>query len=106
MNNTNDLLCGFKIKGLRLSRKLAPKAVAEALEITPTYLSLIENGKKVPSKKVIKKASLFFNIPEEDFYTSNQILEKLQEVLEDSPLEDVIQAFEYSINRKQNSDDG
>ncbi len=105
MNNNDGLLCGFKIKGLRLSRKLTPKIVAEALDITPTYLSLIENGKKVPSKKVVKKAALLFDIPEEDFYTSNQILEKLQEVLKDSPLEDVIQAFEYSINRKQNSKD-
>lgn len=105
MSINNDLLCGFKIKGLRLSRKLTPKIVAEALDITPTYLSLIENGKKVPSKKVVKKAAIFFQIPEDDFYTSNQILEKLQEVLKDSPLEDVIQAFEYSINRKQNPED-
>lgn len=104
-NDIQNLLCGFKIKGLRLSRKLAPKTVAEALDITPTYLSLIENGKKVPSKKVVKKASQFFEIAENDFYTKNQLLEKLREILEDAPLEDVIQAFEYSINKKQTPND-
>ena len=45
---------GFKIKGLRLKHNLQALEVATALDITPTYLSLIESGKK-PSSKVLKK---------------------------------------------------
>lgn len=43
---TSTYFSGFKIKGLRIKQNLSAISVAEALDITPTYLSLIEAGKK------------------------------------------------------------
>ena len=55
MTDTN--FAGFKIKGLRIKHNLSSISVANTLDITPTYLSLIESGKKNPSTKVLNKAA-------------------------------------------------
>lgn len=57
MTQETKVFSGFKIKGLRLKNQRSLQEVAKALDITPSYLSSIENGKKDPSSKVISKAS-------------------------------------------------
>lgn len=50
---------------LRLIRKFneyTAKDLSEELNISPSYLSEIETGKKTPSLEIIKKYSDFFNI--------------------------------------------
>ncbi len=46
MINDSKVFAGFKIKGLRLKNQKNLQEVAKALDITPSYLSSIENGKK------------------------------------------------------------
>src|SRR5690606_33700209 len=71
---------GFKINGLRINEGYKSAYVSEQLDITPTYLSLIESGKKNPSKKVIAKASKLFNIDIKDFHESPELMKDMEEL--------------------------
>lgn len=71
---------GFKIKGLRIKEGYKSAYVAEQLDITTTYLSLIESGKKNPSKKVIAKASKLFNVDVKDFQESPELIKDMEEL--------------------------
>jgi len=51
------------IKSLREKRQLTQKQVAQACDITPEYLSKIENEVKLPSMTLLKKLSNVFSIP-------------------------------------------
>lgn len=70
---------GFKIKGLRLKHNLQALEVATALDITPTYLSLIESGKKTIFKS-LKKAAQLFNVTLEDFIESEELINDFEEL--------------------------
>lgn len=43
------------------------KKAAEALNITPEYLSMIENAHKTPSQKLIKKMAELYGVQIGDF---------------------------------------
>ncbi len=51
------------LKTLREKRNLTQKEVAQTCDITPEYLSKIENGTKTPSMILLKKLAGVFNIP-------------------------------------------
>lgn len=95
---------GFKIKGLRLKNHRNLQEVAKALDITISYLSSIENGKKEPSKKVIFKAASYFNVSESDFYETSQYLNDIEKIVKDMDLDEIIQAFEVIIHNKNRKD--
>ncbi|MBG3090649.1 helix-turn-helix domain-containing protein [Providencia manganoxydans] len=92
---------GFKIKSLRLKNKISINEVAEKLDITPTYLSLIENGKKQPSIKVIKKASLFFNVPQESFLTESEFIKEMRESDTLNDFSELMLAFELFLQENE-----
>ena len=46
---------------LRIFNDIKSKEMAKQLEISPSYLSEIENGKKEPSLVLIKKYAVIFN---------------------------------------------
>lgn len=100
MVNIQQELIGFKFKGLRLANDFSPIEVASQLEISKTYLSLIENGKKIPSKKVINKAATFFNVPAESFQTSSNAIDELSKLADEASLAEVITAFELILSKK------
>ncbi|WP_407676550.1 helix-turn-helix domain-containing protein [Photobacterium obscurum] len=72
-------ISGYKIRALRLQRKMRSGECAMHLDITTTYLSLIENGKNKPSKKVIDKAVSLFDVPPSYFL---EISKEFDEVME------------------------
>ena len=90
---------GFKIKGLRLKHGFLASYVAEKLDITPTYLSLIESGKKVPSMKVIKKASTLFDIPIEDFFENPALINDINQLSNKIDISNVIAVLEMIIKK-------
>jgi transcriptional regulator with XRE-family HTH domain len=57
MTITSKTLQGFKLHALRILSKQTAKDVSQFLDITQTYLSMIENGTKPVSKKIIKNIS-------------------------------------------------
>ncbi|HCI3536697.1 TPA: helix-turn-helix transcriptional regulator [Acinetobacter baumannii] len=100
MTNTN--FAGFKIKGLRIKHNLPSISVANSLDITPTYLSLIESGKKKPSSKVLNKAATLFNVPIEEFEESEQLLIDFNELSKKIDISNIIAVLE--MTNKRNSD--
>lgn len=100
MTNTN--FAGFKIKGLRIKKNFSSTFVANALDITPTYLSLIESGKKNPSSKVLNKAAALFEVPLEEFNESEQLLRDFAELSKKIDISNIIAILE--MTQKQNID--
>lgn len=91
---------GFKIKGLRAKKSMNLADTAKQLDITTSYLSLIENGKKIPSKKVIEKAARLFDVSIESFSENPLLLDELKSITKDAELSDLIQAFEIILREK------
>ncbi|KMV31904.1 helix-turn-helix domain-containing protein [Photobacterium swingsii] len=58
------IISGFILRAHRLDKGVSCKSCADYLDITTTYLSLIETGKNKPSKKVLKKAAVLFDLDE------------------------------------------
>ncbi|RLC80200.1 MAG: hypothetical protein DRJ03_22145 [Chloroflexi bacterium] len=51
------------LKRLRIQKGLSQRQLAELIGVHPSYISLIERGKRPGSIRVLKKLSLFFNVP-------------------------------------------
>lgn len=86
---------GFKIKGLRISARYTAVFVAERLDITPTYLSLIESGKRKPSKKVIAKASQLFDVDAKDFQQCPEFMKHVEDLEKKIGLANLIAILEF-----------
>ena len=56
---------GSLIKKIRVGKEMTQVQLADRMDITQNYISLIETNTKVPSKDIIKKFSNHFNISEE-----------------------------------------
>ena len=56
---------GKSIRELRKSRQLAQHDLAELAGLTPSFLSLVENGKRHPSLTVLQRIASALNVPEE-----------------------------------------
>ena len=56
---------GMTIKKLRLERGFSQKALAEEADLTPSFVSLIENDHRVPSMSVIRRMASALGVLEE-----------------------------------------
>lgn len=54
---------GRIIKMLRIAEGLSQKELAQKLEVSRSYLSLVENDKKMPGLPFLNKAAKIFDIP-------------------------------------------
>ncbi|MFB2668948.1 helix-turn-helix domain-containing protein [Shewanella xiamenensis] len=97
MKSNTSTYPGYKIKGLRIKNRYTLSETATNLDITTSYLSLIENGKKEPSIKVLTKASGYFNVPIDYFYANSDLIEELRRITSNSELDEIIHAFEIII---------
>lgn len=52
-----------KMRQAREDKKLSVKNAAELLDVTPEYLSMLENGHRQPSQKLISKMSEIYEQP-------------------------------------------
>lgn len=82
----NKLTYADILKTLRKKRNLTQKEVALTCDITPEYLSKIENNTKTPSMILLKKLAAVFNVP----------LSIIIYLVEDSE-----RSSEYSANNKK-----
>ena len=55
---------GNYLQNLRLSKKLTLSSASKSINISPTYLSDIEHGRKIPSDITIKSIVDFYEIDE------------------------------------------
>lgn len=54
---------GKALQTIREQRNVSQQALAEGIGVTQTYLSLLENGKRMPSIGLIEKYEYYFKIP-------------------------------------------
>lgn len=59
---------GLKIRNVRVSWGLSVEFLARELEVSRTYLTLIENGKRHLPKKLVEKLAKAFRLPKETVY--------------------------------------
>jgi transcriptional regulator with XRE-family HTH domain len=56
---------GRTIKRLRLDRRISQHDLAVAADVTPSFLSLVENDRRQPSLTVIARLAKALSVPEE-----------------------------------------
>lgn len=54
---------GNVLKHLRIAARIKQKKMADQLGISPTYLSMIENGQREPSVEILEKYAASLNVP-------------------------------------------
>lgn len=67
---------GYKLRSVRNSRGLTLEEVAKNLDVSPSYLSEIERGKKIPSLRVLCNLSIYLDLPRN---LLREVLEKPEE---------------------------
>ena len=81
---------GHKLRDLRKRSGKSIKSLAKDLEVNYTYLSQMENNKKVPSEELIDKIAKRFNHdPEELKIIAGKIPEDIKKILMENPKEAV-----------------
>ena len=66
-----------KIRQARESIPMLVKDASESLNITPEYLSMLENGHRQPSQKLVAKMSELYSKPVTFFLKKEKKVEKL-----------------------------
>lgn len=79
MSETCAMRFGQKLRSERTRHKLSTQALGLICEVSRSYITLIENGKRLPGKKVLPKLALALNL-EADIVV-NWYLEELKEKL-------------------------
>ena len=72
-------LFGDRLRGERKKQRQTVQMVAEACGTSRSYITLIENGKRLPGKKVLPKIATALNMKKVDVL--NWYLEDLREKL-------------------------
>ena len=57
-----------KLKELRIKSKLTQKEVADALEITRPYYTMLENSVRKPSLVLGMRIAAFYKVPAEEIF--------------------------------------
>lgn len=94
----NTLEIGRKIREQRMYKKLTQERLAEIVDISTTYLSGIERGKKIPSFKVMVDIANALDMSF-DFMLSNEI-----EVLQDNKISLELHEFEIMLEMLKEKD--
>ena len=68
INMTNNFHCGERVRQLRLARALSQEQLALEANITPSYLGMIERGKKNPTVKTVEAICNALGIRLRDFF--------------------------------------
>ena len=96
---------GRYLTALRLNRRVKQKELAEALGVDPSYISVIESGKKAPpSNKAIEEIVIALKLPRDEElllwnYADQSI--RVMHIPDDLPMETyaLIQEFRKSLKK-------
>lgn len=66
MADRNDQTLGDLIREARVATKRSLRDVAKTLEIAPSYLSDIENDRRVPAEEILRKMAALFSLDYDD----------------------------------------
>lgn len=73
-------MLGGLIKELREEKKLTQSDFAKDIGISRTYVSEIENGRKIPSKEVLSKIRKRFRLPDDYFEVEEKERKKMLQI--------------------------
>lgn len=83
-----------KLKALRLVSKRSTIDTAKALDIEPAYYSTIENGKRFPGKKTIRRIKSLYGIEDDrELFEVTENVNRLVGELSKYPIEDIVMAY-------------
>ena len=92
--NVNPIKLGVAIRELRELRNFTQQDIAEKLDVTINYISLVENGKRGMSLPNLNKLAEILDIPSSFIFllgseqtkdkTGHQLMEKIQELVKTS----------------------
>lgn len=74
-------ILSVRIKELRKERKWSQKELGEKVDVSESFISKVESGKKQPSREVTTKIAEVFNVTT-DFLLGRREEEKLNEMLD------------------------
>ncbi|MCU4734223.1 helix-turn-helix transcriptional regulator [Bacillus cereus] len=74
-------ILSIRIKELRKGRKWSQKELGEKVDVSESFISKVESGKKQPSREVTAKIAEVFNVTT-DFLLGRSEEEKLNEMLD------------------------
>lgn len=97
--NRNINRC-LRLRTLRVINSFSPLFTAVELDISPSYLSQIENMKRVPSNKVIVKAAKLFNVTTESFDVLPTCLGSIRDLCTNHELVDIHMALSIIVSER------
>ena len=89
---------GIRIKEVRNYYRLSQKNFAERLLVTPSYISMVENGKENPSQLFIKLISLEFHVSYEWLTSGNGAMFDLTEDIFNEQDKEIIEAIDTGLS--------
>lgn len=98
---------GETVKKLRNEKHLPLRVVAEALSVDPSMLGKIEKNHRKPTKQLIEKFAIFFNVSDKDLmiaFLSDNVAYQIME--EEDFASEVLKVAERKVRyllNKQNS---
>lgn len=82
MRANSHTLAKYTLKAMRLIRMMASSTLAEALDVSPAYLSTLENGRRPISSKIMRNAARVFQEP---LMLSDPELKRISELIKEDP---------------------
>lgn len=88
-------MIGDIIKKLRTEKGLTSKQLAELTNLTPAYLSMLENGKRNnPSTEILQSIASALNIPMSTFFDSEEKITNKDSLTSDNIIDEDIRRIE------------
>lgn len=91
---------GKKIKKIRKEMGMKQKDISRDLEVSQSYISEVENGKEIPTKRFIKLFCLQYGISEDELMVGNKSPESELAGLEIEQLGSIIEASDHMEEKK------
>lgn len=95
-----------KIKKSRKLKKIKQHELAKKVDVTPTYISMLENGKKEPSLKILKKICQILDIELSSLFEEEKnLVEELKPILNKYDIDDIMDKLKtIKSNISENKD--
>lgn len=89
-----EVIFATKVKTLRLLSNRSTRDTAKALDIEPAYYSTIENGKRFPGKKTLRRIKSLYGIEDDrELFEVTENVNRLVGELSKCPFEDIVMAY-------------
>lgn len=99
--NTEMQSLGSNIRNYRKKARLSQQQLADRTDISRNYLSLVENGKKIPSLKLSVKVAQELGVTPSALFENDPLLQELKQLSEEFGLDKLIESLNQlaGINR-------